>query len=103
MALYFTHTHTHTHTHIHTAEQLKALHEEVISVIKVLRRLDEIYAKNPLPRLLAPMEKDVAGEDPIPQTDQTFASVFLAHYGIFYLSIAMEHNRSTAFTENALA
>ena len=86
-----------------TAEQLKALHEEVISVIKVLRRLDEIYAKNPLPRLLAPMEKDVAGEDPIPQTDQTFASVFLAHHGIFYLSIAMEHNRSTGFTENALA
>ena len=103
MALYFASTRTHTHTHTHTAEQLKALHEEVISVIKVLRRLDEIYAKNPLPRLLAPMEKDVAGEDPIPQTDQTFASVFLAHYGIFYLSIAMEHNRSTAFTENALA
>lgn len=86
-----------------TAEQLKALHEEVISVIKVLRRLDEIYAKNPLPRLLALMEKDVSEEDPIPQTDETLASVFLAHRGIFYLSVAMEHNRNSEFTENALA
>ena len=72
-------------------------------MIKVLRKLDDIYTKNPLPRLLEPMEKDVSGEDPIPQTDETFASVFLSHRGVFYLSVAMEHNRSSAFTENALA
>ena len=97
------HTHTHTHTHIHTpADAIKKLTREIVSVIKTLRKVDDIYSKNPIPRLLKLMDHDVTTNDPFLRPHATFVSLFLLHQGVFYLTIAMESNRSAAFIENAL-
>ena len=99
------HTHTHnipSHTHSYTADAIKKLTREIVSVIKTLRKLDDIYSKNPIPRLLKLMDHDITTNDPFLRPHATFVSLFLLHQGVFYLTIAMESNRSAAFIENAL-
>lgn len=99
--------HTHIpplpHTHAHTlADAIKKLTREIVSVIKTLRKLDDIYSKNPIPRLLKLMDHDITTNDPFLRPHATFVSLFLLHQGVFYLTIAMESNRSAGFIENAL-
>ena len=47
-----------------TAEEArKALVKELLSVIKALRRSEDIYSRNPLPRLLRIMDRDMTSND----------------------------------------
>lgn len=83
-------------------EAIKALTKEIMSVIKTLRKSDDIYSRNPLPRLLRLMDRDITSSDPFVKPPAPLTSIFLLHQGVFYLTLAMEANRSSTFTENAL-
>ena len=97
--LYIPPPHTHTHTQ---ADAIKSLTREIVSVIKTFRKSDDIYSRNPIPRLLNLMDHDVTISDPFRKPHSAFVSLFLMHKGVFYLTTAMEANRSATFTENAL-
>ncbi len=85
-----------------TAELIKKLNHEVMAVVKSLRMIDEISTKNPLPRLLRLMERDLTSTSVFYTPTKIFAKIFLLHHGVFYLGQAMEANRNVEFTENAL-
>ncbi|CAI8007075.1 Cullin-9, partial [Geodia barretti] len=83
-------------------EARKALVKEMLSVIKALRRSEDIYSRNPLPRLLRIMDRDMTSNDMFLRPGVTFARAFLKNKGVFYLTQAMDANKSATFTENAL-
>ena len=76
--------------------------ELLVSVIKTFRKSEDIYSRNPIPRLLKLMDQDVTTNDPFRKPHHQFVSLFLMHKGVFYLTTAMEANRSATFIENAL-
>ena len=86
-----------------SSPQVKAITREIMIVIKLLRSTDDIYSKNPLPRLLKLMDRDLSINTKLFLTPRNaFPTLFLLHQGVFYLTQAMGANRSSSFTENAL-
>ena len=90
------------HVLVALAELMKTLNHEVIVVIKAFRQTDEICNKNPLPRLLRLMDRDPTSDSVFHKPSRIITKVFLQHHGVFYLGKAMDLNRSSGFTENAL-
>ena len=84
------------------AEYVSTMNREIISVVKALRKLDDIALKNPLSRIVALINKDILSRDKFVEVSPLFVSLFLRHHGVFYLCQALEMNRSSQFTDQAI-
>lgn len=71
-------------------------------MVKSLRKKEEIGEKNPLPRLLRLMERDLTSTSIFHTPSKIFTKIFLLHHGVFYLARAMDVNKTPEFQENAL-
>lgn len=86
----------------YTAEYVSTLNREIISVVKALRKLDDITQKNSLSRIVALINKDILSREKFVEVSPLFVSLFLRHRGVFYLCQALEMNRSSQFTDQAI-
>ena len=83
--------------------KIKGIENEVISAVRSLRYYSCRHGRNPIPRLLKLISKDLyVGDDTFVRPSPEFTKTFLCHSGVLCLAEAITENKSSYFVEGAL-